>query len=176
MKYLTDPRTAYLSARYDRKEEMVTVERVLQKHNILPGTPWLHQDTDIRNAQDDKERAAMAVIDVEGVFNADMLIMFTEDLTGDDVVPSSWARGGRHTELGIALASGVSIVIVGPRQNLLHFYDPKYGSDKPYEPTIRQFDTIEEFVVWYDENNQIPEDADVKIEVDCISHDKFEDD
>lgn len=156
MKYYNQ-RTAYLAARYDLKEDMRAVERVLEEHGIMPGTPWLHQDTDIRNTNSDEEREHIALVDVQGVLNADFLILFTEDLTEDNLVPASWARGGRHTEFGIAIGASMDTVIIGPRQNLLHFHEMSNTDIKKLWRL--QFDTLDEFLSWYDANNITPDDA-----------------
>lgn len=163
MKYLTDPRYAYIAGRLDRKDELVVAERVLQEHNILPGTPWLHNDTDIRREGADIPK--LALMDYDAVMNADLLVFFSDNLDAPSeqdeyTVPMRWATGGRHVEFGIALASRLDIVIIGDKQNIFHHYRnvDANGKEADYQQ-IQQFDTLDDFVVWYDMNNEIPEDA-----------------
>jgi len=57
-------------------------------------------------------RAKFAAEDIADVQSADMMIAFTEE-------PRSCAsRGGRHVELGMAIAYGIPVTIIGPRENL----------------------------------------------------------
>lgn len=54
-------------------------------------------------------RAADA--DLAEVIASDLLIAFTDGAAG---------RGGRHVELGVALALGIGVVVVGPREHIFH--------------------------------------------------------
>jgi hypothetical protein len=53
-------------------------------------------------------------MDFDDVREADVCIAFTEPADGPQ------GRGGRHTELGIALALGQRVIIVGPREHVFH--------------------------------------------------------
>jgi hypothetical protein len=172
MKYRTRPRTAYIAGRFERRDEFIAAEKTLEEHNILSGTRWLHMEQDMR-VSDDDHRKQWAMNDYADVINADFLLVFSEDLSqigngviargdktsSDLYVPALWARGGRHVEFGIALASSVDIVVIGPKENIFHWYDPRIKEDT--EPLIRHFDTLEDFLAWYDEANILPADADV---------------
>jgi hypothetical protein len=158
---------------------LIANEKILADHNITSLTNWLHSAADATGQETqcdtDEERARFAEQDFEGVINADFLLYYSEDLTdisldgteGDEpikhepfgkvYVPALWARGGRHVEFGIALGQHMNIVIIGPRENIFHWYDRIIGG----EPQIRHFDTLEEFVTWYDEENVLPEDAEM---------------
>jgi hypothetical protein len=59
--------------------------------------------------------AALALMDLEDVRRARICIAFTEP--PEEAKPG---RGGRHTELGIALALGLRVVVVGPREHVFH--------------------------------------------------------
>lgn len=175
MKYRTAPRTAYLAGRFERREELLHWEAFLANHNILPGTRWLHMETDMR-LSDDEHRKKWALLDVEDVRNADFLIAFSEDLhePSEDVrpyptldgkevlvVPAIWARGGRHVEFGVALANGLDIVVIGPPENLFHYFDGRTSDaiKKGVPPQINHYNSVESFAAWYDENNVLPDDA-----------------
>lgn len=182
MRYRTRPRTAYLAARFDRKPELIKAESVLAEHNILPGTRWLHKETDMR-VSTPEEVTGFAIMDVEDVLNADFLIAFSEELTHpwqygegnccfatDDeepdgtphlFVPAVWARGGRHVEFGIALGAQMDIAVIGPQENIFHHYDVRqpWQIEDGVEPKIKHYETLEDFIQWYDESNLLPEDA-----------------
>src|SRR4029079_13196343 len=65
---------------------------------------------------DDPELVA-AIEDVGDLERADCLVTFTERPERN----VAWAaRGGRHVEFGIALATGKRLCIVGPRENIFH--------------------------------------------------------
>jgi hypothetical protein len=53
-------------------------------------------------------------------------------ITGDDLT-----HGGRHTELGIALASGLFVGIFGPREQIFHFH-----------PSVQVLPTQEGLLEW----------------------------
>ena len=56
-----------------------------------------------------RERAEM---DRDDVLRADALVLFTEE--------GERSNGGRHVEFGLALATGKSIIVVGPKEHLFH--------------------------------------------------------
>lgn len=178
MRYRTTPRSAYQAARFERREELIENEKLLAEHNIISNTQWLYIESDPTGTatknNTDEERAQHAELDVENVLNNDFLIYYSEDITEERLpvvikvsvtdpavydlfVPALWARGGRHVEFGIALATYMHIVVIGPPENIFHYYAREIGG----EPQIRHFDTIEEFVQWYDENNVLPDDAEM---------------
>lgn len=60
-----------------------------------------------------------ALQDVQDVLRADTLIFFSDTpMTMDDLKYQS--KGGRHTELGISIATGKRIILVGERENVFH--------------------------------------------------------
>lgn len=134
----------YLASRYSRRLELCSYRARLRAMNYIVTSRWLdgaHQisdmgvplgdDGEVLIESGDCERAdalrtSFAVEDVEDVLRAEMFIGFTERPR------SGHSRGGRHVELGIAIAMFKRILIVGPRENLFC-----------YLPTIHHFDTFE---------------------------------
>jgi hypothetical protein len=53
----------------------------------------------------------LALVDVDDVRRADGLIFFSEDHEGG---------GGRHVELGLALAWSKNVIVVGQREHIFH--------------------------------------------------------
>jgi hypothetical protein len=125
----TLPRRVYLAARYSRRLELCGYRAALAQHGITVTSRWLNGCHQLDNhggpITDDGERRFQAgdpavdhlrqhfaTEDVADVLAADTLVAFTEQ-------PRAAAtRGGRHVELGIALAARKQVVIVGPRENV----------------------------------------------------------
>ena len=123
----------YLAGRYERRTELAIYRD--QIHNLESGlvvkARWLDGDQQnaglgpalgiegecaVESNRTDAEaqaiRETLARHDYEDVQKADLLIAFTEE-------PSAKAsRGGRHVELGLALAWRKHIWVVGPRENI----------------------------------------------------------
>lgn len=100
----------YLAARFDRSGEMLAVAAALSRAGHFVTSRWIHGR---QNAPD----LVSAVEDVEDLADADCLVSFTERPTAG----VSWAaRGGRHVEFGVAVATGKRVCVVGPRENIFH--------------------------------------------------------
>lgn len=137
--------TMYLASRYGRRLELCEYRDQLVADGHSVTSRWLNGDHQIddqgqpigesgeRIIESDSEdgaalRARFAQEDLDDVCSCVMFVAFTEP-------PRSGAsRGGRHVELGVAIALGLPIIIVGPRENLFCWH-----------PNVRQFDTFEAF-------------------------------
>ena len=119
----------YLAARYSRLEELQGYADDLRAIGHRVEAHWLLGHHQMHEAADKVEAATMSVPiearlikgrlfaedDFLDVFGANMLIAFSEEpRTGGA------SRGGRHVELGLALAWGKEIIVVGPRENVFH--------------------------------------------------------
>lgn len=125
----------YLAARYSRREELCAYRSTLAAHGAVVTSRWLngnHQiddrgvpigdsgatlvEADPGTAEADARaaelRAHFASEDLRDVECADVVVAFTEEPR----VAAS--RGGRHVELGLALALRKQVVVVGPRENV----------------------------------------------------------
>lgn len=103
-----------LSAKFSRREEMRAVASWLRSLGYVITSRWLESQADDSNLSD-SEASAAAVMDVKDVLDADVLVAFAErPLSRDDV------RGGRHVELGVALASGKPVVLIGRHEHVFH--------------------------------------------------------
>lgn len=101
----------YLAARYDRRWEMLGVAATLARAGHEVTSRW------IEGGRGDDPAIIPAVEDLIHLSQADCLVSFTEDPNRS--VP--WAaRGGRHVEFGVALATGKRLCVVGPRENIFH--------------------------------------------------------
>jgi nucleoside 2-deoxyribosyltransferase len=105
----------YLAAGYDQQERMRGYRKILEdRREIIITSRWI----DVKESNPmqeeaiaaDKEGAAnYCRVDLDDIDRADIFIMFTDS-------PST--SGGRHTELGYALAREKVIIVVGPRENI----------------------------------------------------------
>jgi len=101
----------YLAARYERRFEMLGVAAILARAGHEVTSRW------IEGGRGDDPAIVPAVEDLIQLSQADCLVSFTEDPQRN----VAWAaRGGRHVEFGVALATGKRLCIVGPRENIFH--------------------------------------------------------
>lgn len=120
----------YLAARYSRIEELRGYREQLRA--IGPGGPsgttpvyvtsrWLngdHQWIDPTGAGSHEapteERVRFAQEDTEDLMSSNLVICYTEEPRATNT------RGGRHVEFGMALAAGLYVAVVGPRENVFY--------------------------------------------------------
>ena len=114
----------YLAARYSRLEELQGYADDLRSIGHRVEARWLLGDHQIHEGADEVEAAtvsvpiegrAFALDDYADVADADMLIAFSEEPRAGGA-----SRGGRHVEFGLALAWGIGLMVVGPRENVFH--------------------------------------------------------
>jgi hypothetical protein len=120
----------YLAARYSRNEEMRKYAERLNQLGHTVTSRWIngsHEISDAKEAHDSNARFAFE--DMNDLIDSEYCVSFT------DQPRSSYGRGGRHVELGIALGIGKRCAIIGPRENVFH-----------YLPTIEWFSDFDSFV------------------------------
>lgn len=111
----------YLAGRYGRREELRSYASELTSMGHTVTSRWLNGDHTIKDkALTDgtlafKEAQRFACEDWNDVADSDSVISFTEPPHGTN------SRGGRHVELGAALALKKGIIVVGFRENVFHY-------------------------------------------------------
>jgi hypothetical protein len=107
----------YLASRFARRDEMKAIAAELEHHGYEVTSRWLTSTAALATTElEGSGRAAeLATMDLEDVRRASVCIVFTEPPE-----QSRPGRGGRHTELGIALALGLRVMLVGPREHVFH--------------------------------------------------------
>lgn len=115
----------YLAARYSRREELLGYKADLEAAGHVVTSRWLagaHQWDPVVEQIESPEAAIDSIPleavrfareDVEDVEAADLLIAFTERPRANLA-----SRGGRHVELGMAIALDKAIFVIGPRENV----------------------------------------------------------
>lgn len=110
---------AYIAAPYEERNLAIAVMRELEARGVTVTSSWLMVV--------DQNDSPTAEKDLADVAEADMLLAIN---------PSSYANkgtGGRHVELGYAIALGKKIVLAGERSNIFHYLDSvlQIHSDDP---------------------------------------------
>jgi nucleoside 2-deoxyribosyltransferase len=110
------PIRVYLAGRYARRSELRTVAEELRDHGYEVTSRWLFEDASIPEGVLAPQGRALEVaeMDFEDVRCSDMCIAFTEHRD------SPQGKGGRHTELGVALALDQDVILIGPREHVFH--------------------------------------------------------
>lgn len=114
----------YIAASYPRKAEAAKLAKDMKKYvnyEVISG--WMFEDegytSDERVAESVGEMTvrmeAAALRDFDEVMECNLLVCLTD---GDVQL----TRGGRHSELGIALGMGKDVVIIGEREQVFHYH------------------------------------------------------
>lgn len=132
----------YLAGRYSRRLELLKYSEELNEIGYEVTSRWIRGD---HETDDDmlsfEEGCRFAKEDLEDIAAADVLIAFTEN-PEDDVKGSS--RGGRHVELGYALAAGKRVIVVGHWENVFcHLSSIVFYSD--YQDLLRDLCAVKRF-------------------------------
>ena len=107
-------RTVYFAARYTRLPELNRYRGELEALGFDVTSRWLTvASRPPGDALSEEDWRTLAVIDQEDVLAADTVVCFSEDA-------GSGGNGGRHVELGMALALGKQVVVVGRREHIFH--------------------------------------------------------
>lgn len=108
----TLPPAVYLAAAFRRQAEMRNYAQLVRAHGCTVTSRWL---TALEDAPDDLDGQRVAAVQcLEDVAAADVVIAFTEPRD------SGYWTGGRHVELGYALALRKRVFVLGPHENVFH--------------------------------------------------------
>lgn len=113
---------AYLAAPYAARDEVrQTYLYALDAARIECTSTWLHEahkindgTTGAATALSDAEAMGHAVQDLRDVSGSDALVLLTAKHCGCE------GGGGRHVEVGYALAREIPVVVVGEPENVFH--------------------------------------------------------
>lgn len=113
----------YLAASHPRKEEIIKLAQQLEERNFEIVSFWHLED------KPDYRSGERAMRDQSAIQQCDLFV----ELIGDDM-----SKGGRHCELGIALAWNKKIILIGDSENEFCVF-----TNLPWLPKMK---TIEEFL------------------------------
>jgi hypothetical protein len=111
----------YLASRYSRRQELMEYAAVVESLGHIVTSRWLFAildaaDNGTRDTLTDSHRQKIAEDDWQDLENSQICISFTEP-------PGALGggRGGRHTELGGAIALKQRCIIVGSKEHIFHY-------------------------------------------------------
>lgn len=107
----------YLASAYAERDRLNEYRAALESEGFTVTSRWLNGSHEITSTTEDFAdglNARFALEDWEDVAEADILIHFNPMGNGK-------GRGGRHVELGAAVAMGKLVFHVGPAENVFHF-------------------------------------------------------
>lgn len=108
----------YLAARFSRLPELLGYKAELEASGITVTSRWLLGGHEWVGTPDEEipveHNARFAQDDIDDINAADVIVCFTESPR------SGPARGGRHVEMGYAIAKGMPILTVGYRENVFY--------------------------------------------------------
>jgi len=110
----------FLSARYARRHELRRYRDDLLRLGFRVASRWIDgedEDGPAGPSHDDARR--WLEMDLVDLAQAQVVVCFSEDPAAP---PTGAGRGGRHVELGMALEAGKEVLLVGPRENLFHWW------------------------------------------------------
>jgi hypothetical protein len=128
----------YLAAAYPRHPEMRRYRDQLEAMGHKITSRWIEgeeieaDDGTVEAIARVKPRTLerFAKTDIEDIDKATCMISFTD---------GTLARGGRHAEFGYALATGLQLVVVGPREHVFH-HMPEVEHFETWEAAVRFFE------------------------------------
>jgi hypothetical protein len=104
--------SVYLSGRFSKRAQLNQYRVELESLGIEVTSRWLmHDPPGAPRDLTDEQWSALALVDQEDVRRADGLVFFSEQHEGG---------GGRHVELGMAVAWSKQIIVVGHREHIFH--------------------------------------------------------
>lgn len=114
MTHKREGRRIYLAGRYRRREELACYGDELQAdgHEVTSRWVYARDHSPDGHASPPEIRLRYAQEDYADLREADTVIAFTEEEN------TPYSHGGRHVELGMAIALKKSVFVVGPRENV----------------------------------------------------------
>jgi hypothetical protein len=105
--------SVYFAARYSRRDELNRYRAELEALGIDVTSRWLATEPRVRSEYTAEDWRDLGLVDQEDVLAADILVCLTE-------ADGAGGNGGRHVELGMALALGRRVIVVGRREHIFH--------------------------------------------------------
>ena len=111
-------KSVYLAAAFHRQAEMREFAKEIEALGVRVTARWLTEDPSPTDPiEREKFLEKTAIMDMDDIEQADVLIRFSDDLS-HPFVPSDWCTSSRMEESGMATAWGKQVVVVGGKQSL----------------------------------------------------------
>lgn len=129
------PLKVYVASRWDDRDKAMEIKAQLEGAGLICTSTWLtphdEQSMNALAAEGDMVSKARqrAVKDCEDINAADVYLVYSPKESHRN------GTGGKHVELGYALAQGKASVVIGDRENIFH-----------YHPLVRRVDTVDQFL------------------------------
>ncbi len=105
----------YLAGRFSRRDEFKAIAEQISAAGHEVTSRWLYsEDHHLELDRRQLPAVAAAARDLDDVRAATVCIAFTEEPDGPQ------GRGGRHVELGAAIALGLRVIVVGDPEHIFH--------------------------------------------------------
>ena len=114
----------YLASKYSRRLELKEHAKTFRAagHEVI--CRWLDGSHDVYGSDPDNDKKRWALEDLADIFNSRVIICFSESPGETDL-----GKGGRHIEMGLAMAWNKTIILIGPKENMFHYLDNVFQCD-----------------------------------------------
>lgn len=105
----------YIASAFEEQQTCRIIRDTLSVFDIYCSSSWLSTESALTRTVTDADRYQRATQDLIDIATADVLVAYN---------PSDYARsgtGGRHVELGYAVAKRMPVVLIGARTNVFHY-------------------------------------------------------
>lgn len=104
----------YVSAAFGRRKDVEVLCRQLAHRSVSVVSTWHRDGSDLSESDDRERMLAAARKDLDELRRADVYVVLAQPQQ------ESMGRGGRHVELGAALAWEIPVVVLGGHENVFH--------------------------------------------------------
>lgn len=110
----------YLAGAWERRSLLRGIAGGLAKvgHEVV--SSWLTENEQEHASQYAAHASEWSERDFSDIDSAQLFVTLTEE------ADSPYRRGGRHVELGYALARGKTVAVIGPRETTFHYLVPEH--------------------------------------------------
>lgn len=124
----------YIAASFTKREQACRLRDRLIECGFIITSGWLNGQYPLYGNGNNLDMEKFSQMDLEDVTRAYCVVQIT-DVSIEDKNNKQQTKGGRHTELGFALAQGKHVFLLGPREQVFHFH-----------PAVHQVNELDELI------------------------------